>query len=63
MLTAVIVFHINIEESSSSEYKLFNDIMIYKSTFNAVAQIKAVINDYALLWKNHDNVINLSENK
>ena len=63
VLTAAAVFHINIKELSSSEYKLFNSIIIYKSIFNAVVQIETVINDYTSLWKKHSNMINLFENE
>ena len=63
VLTAVIVFHISIEESSSSEHKLFNDIMIYEFTCNIITQIEIIINNHAHLWKDHSNMIDLSENE
>ena len=64
--TAIIIMHvfnINITFSiiiNSAEVKLDNDIMIYESQTN-VSIIKIVIKKKSLLWKNHENMMDMSK--
>ena len=65
MLTAVTAFHTSINQAASSgslENCLKNGVMIYGE--NTVATwIKGVIAAYLKLWKDHENVVDVSESE
>ena len=57
------VFNINTTFSTtinSTEIKLNNNIMIYESEMN-ISIIETIIKKKFLLWKNHENMMNISK--
>ena len=62
-ITVMHVFNIIIILSTTTnptEVKLNNDIMIYESQMN-VSIIETIIKKKPLLWKNHENMMNISK--
>ena len=58
--TVVIIMHVFSTTTNSTKVKLNNDIMIYESQMN-VSVIETINKKTFLLWKNHENMMNISK--
>ncbi len=62
LLATAAVFHTSMNGSPSLERKLDNSVTVYDSP-DTSTQIEAVVHSHSQLWKDHGNVVDLSEKK